>query len=953
MSNQTRSRSPVSSSIYKSAQKAFTSIFQYAPSFLQSFFQQKEELKDLYLKASKDQEATQLKDLIEQGEVTQATALKYSSISNILDKIRKFNQETTELGNIKSNPTGLGNEQVVTFLEFINEHPDLAIPMILWLDTFHDFKYNRDSSIELLNDHINNIMTKEHESITKYYDNLGKVTLPIKRFSLSQLYRDCFFDYKNSDTITGSNTGEYLIIPFSKNCLGTILEPCFKYDFEEKNGAWVEKDPVENNADGPQYIKNECAKILFDIAEKVLDKDKFEPELLYSYVIYNFFINQGDKELRWNETILDKMYLSTHDFIPTGPNGIDYYAKDVDSDSITSWKIRGNIVVLPASLFDANTSNTSKDPNYIVNIPETIIPFVSNTNYTYKYNGQNCQLNVSLQSTGPVTTVVTSNVRCNDAIMPKINTDAGDTTIYDKLIMDMKTSKLLKDDDKIFDKYIRYLKKNIKFDSTNPNTVLKLTDLHGLSVANIVFIVTALLNDKPLIFKDNARLFDLLVGLKRIGDFGQILQCKQLGIPLFTQDNMQILISIICNSSVAWTPGSDKIFWYDHNCDMLKYDCSKIPDSQSCDSTKRLNKTYATKINKIIVKKGFMIYDPPNSAKELLQKTKLTLKYSDITNVKPSRISTTMWEELKNAKMEEEKYEKIEVIDHCFVPIENINISEKTCYFEVYYKINWKGSWGTRTDSSTTIFGKWYKENNPSNPDYIQPENKKIIEAYNDSTNNNINLIKNIDNKWVTLIASPDRICLNDGIAKEYFTDKSIKKEEIGSILANCGNGYENFSQIQEQGELQNYKNKKIKDIRDKIKKLEMNKRYFIDQTKKNLTNYFVMKNLEHLYTKDMDLDNLKNFTNCAGIGQSINETLEVTLSPTNICNTSFKYVFIGDVFDYDYEILNPVDFKFAEYYDIEEFKKKIKENITDELIEKIVDDYIQQKTKEYIEKIN
>ena len=63
---------------------------------------------------------------------------------------------------------------------------------------------------------------------------------------------------------------------------------------------------------------------------------------------------------------------------------------------------------------------------------------------------------------------------------------------------------------------------------------------------------------------------DDIISLKRVGDFGQIVQCKQLGIPLMTEDYMQILISIACCSSVIWSPDDTKILFYDGNNDCFR-----------------------------------------------------------------------------------------------------------------------------------------------------------------------------------------------------------------------------------------------------------------------------------------------------------------------------------------------------------------------------------------------
>jgi hypothetical protein len=102
----------------------------------------------------------------------------------------------------------------------------------------------------------------------------------------------------------------------------------------------------------------------------------------------------------------------------------------------------------------------------------------------------------------------------------------------------------------------------------------------GMSPVDIVSIITGLLygrffnNGKrntetthnylsPMSCKE----LDFWVALKRIGDFGQILQCKQLGIPLFTDDSMQILISIAACSSVVFTIDNFKVLYYKGDID--------------------------------------------------------------------------------------------------------------------------------------------------------------------------------------------------------------------------------------------------------------------------------------------------------------------------------------------------------------------------------------------------
>ena len=103
--------------------------------------------------------------------------------------------------------TGLGNIFLVEFLQFIKENPKLAIPMLLWIDTFHDFtqlrtvKGTNETEDEIAS--INNVLDfylKEKQGVwgkdnkkewkivpqTKY----TKLLIENTNYSISKCYRD-------------------------------------------------------------------------------------------------------------------------------------------------------------------------------------------------------------------------------------------------------------------------------------------------------------------------------------------------------------------------------------------------------------------------------------------------------------------------------------------------------------------------------------------------------------------------------------------------------------------------------------------------------------------------------------------------------------------------------------------------------------------------------------------
>jgi hypothetical protein len=134
------------------------------------------------------------------------------------------------------------------------------------------------------------------------------------------------------------------------------------------------------------------------------------------------------------------------------------------------------------------------------------------------------------------------------------------------------------------------LKLTIKTNYFGNNNCVKIPEnTQGMSPGDIVDVIIGLLyrdffnNDGTkiqgkathnILSPISCKILDFWVALKRIGDFGQILQCKQLGIPLFTDDSMQILISMAACSSVIFTIDNFKILYYKGDID--SFVCSDI-----------------------------------------------------------------------------------------------------------------------------------------------------------------------------------------------------------------------------------------------------------------------------------------------------------------------------------------------------------------------------------------
>ena len=528
---------------------------------------------------------------------TRISAGKTRNKPNIIDpkeKIRKYCESDFQKfyeanrffdesnGKFTYDPNGLSNTTIVTFFQFMNEHPDLGIKILLWLDTFHDFKSSRIKYTSTLNSILNTYLNERGIKYKEYYkllidnaDNIRveKLKYGKKEFSILSIYRDAFFDFPTDQP--GWNKWPYkhpdgsIIFPLSKNCENTFIKECYEHD--------------NNNNKNPRVIQHECAMIMYDLSVLFINTKDFEFTLLYSYIIYNFIINNKDitfykskypdQRVIGNEFLVRQMYYMVHDTIEK--DLISAYAKDVgDMDSI-KYKIEGDIYVLPSSLFDANKTNSSTNLKNYINVPETKIPLCYKEEYKYTFQKTDYFFNLQLHS--------------GKSVIANINNKTKDTfQNFSKLLKEdinkifsvTQTSKLYKLSEEennefknqLYNYLILLIDGNLSINHDPPSIEIK-KNLIGLSVPNILtqlvnFIInkgeTTTTNEfKTFLHSDNLlQNLEMLLSLKRLGDFGQIIQCKQLGIPLHTKDNMQLLISLATCTKAVWSP-HEKLLFYD------------------------------------------------------------------------------------------------------------------------------------------------------------------------------------------------------------------------------------------------------------------------------------------------------------------------------------------------------------------------------------------------------
>jgi hypothetical protein len=475
-------------------------------------------------------------------------------------------------------------EKIFQYFSFICDKPKLALCTLLWFDSFHDFKQAR-------------LKEKEKYDLNNIIQSLSWLNQLEKKQNVDELYRDSFFDfnydkvkhiliwkknikkaktttsirelykslglsYNTQDTVTDmkKHMEEYIINlqntivkGFHYDVKHTVLKPCLELLEREK--------------------QIEFANLLYNISDIFLTSF-VEADFFHAYMIYNFnFKLKKDNKFDIDGLLKDFQNIAWNqiqeEYIP-------YWCKDVDEESASF--LRGTNVIIPASIFDQNKSNSSKDKGDFINIKETIIPYANGYNFIYNYSENDCGLKVDYglnqiytPSSSNCTKITNEDISNIEDILLELSNEIDKTNFLQKISQTEGTShaaisyagnlKIITDK----------LAEITLFDSAPIN----LKGQSGFSPKLVTIQIIILLCKKfkalneGLVYPKNSNNgltcahFDFWFSLKRIGDYGQILQAKQAGIPLFTNDKMQILISIAtCTSSVFSIDGT-KAIWYD------------------------------------------------------------------------------------------------------------------------------------------------------------------------------------------------------------------------------------------------------------------------------------------------------------------------------------------------------------------------------------------------------
>jgi hypothetical protein len=657
----------------------------------------------------------------------------------------------------------LSNINVLKLFKLIEEKPDFALPVFLWFDTFHDFKKTRLKT------------SKDKEGDDK----------TIKKNKFTEIYRNSFFTNipepskeKNSEIFINkcyTQTNESDKINFHRNVKYTVLKPFY----------------VNNISDRKSY-----ACLLFNLSEMLIRNQDFEKDLLCCYINYFFFgketILEKYKETNTNYYDIRKYVNKLKNIIQSKiyikkPKG---YARDVEDRHIKDFirdfdNKEAKLFTVPASLFDKNPKNSTKIPPSIVYINKTIIPFVNGYgDIIYEYN---------------------SNGYGN---LWKYNKDKGD---YESIFQETRQKcdenmEVLNSDDCKLKITVPSFQNNIGRFAPYESTCKDITNMTiderqnysmGFSVSEIFDkIYKTYLSENPESkFKWTCADLDWWVSLKRVGDYGQILQAKQLGIPLSTSDNMQLLLSIVSCSSVIWKP-TDKLLFYDGENDCFrKYDdTDDTMNTQDEDWLKRKLENYKKIIDNLLLFNN----DTNNSNKlnniyKLLEntcdtkETAINLENTDFINmIIPNKIPNYSLDEYtkygyfkSNWEFEEEKLKDRKDIDKIYgyvIDPDNKNSDDKWWY--LIKRIDKDPVTGLSIKSGKSI------EYSCNPKDKEDEYNNKFILTSGYSKNQEINELKQylfIKDDLIKEIENINNIIGVDGISISYIYSGIVK--DINTIL--------------------------------------------------------------------------------------------------------------------------------------------------------------------------
>jgi len=348
----------------------------------------------------------------------------------------------------------------------------------------------------------------------------------------------------------------------------TFLDYYIEQVFKGENYKQTILYPLDNIKD---ELRKDILKSLKNLCVAIKDTN-FEKYLLMSYIVYYYLIPNIEEDKTINKEIVDSLLFGNENVdIHKGIGDNEYFVDFVGSDNKErKYNNDAKRKYSYAALFDANPRNKTRDfKEYKVKDeprPRIVIPVCIKQKQSYEEKCIKYFINVKDTSKSCLDIkfpedfyISEAQIYCNDSCpMSLPNPIFTENDIKNKLkdIKDPYKESLIERLQKIFSKNLYENKGKLMykeyFDSPSVN------DLFALIIWN------------KIEGKLTLQILDNLLSIKRIGDFGQIIDAKHHGISLLTEDSMEILLSIIKNVN-CFIPYSNKNFlFFDNSIEIPK-----------------------------------------------------------------------------------------------------------------------------------------------------------------------------------------------------------------------------------------------------------------------------------------------------------------------------------------------------------------------------------------------
>lgn len=491
-----------------------------------------------------------------------------SGTSNFYNMLtRSYRVQTTEIDRNTRQPIQKKFEEI-----FSLDDIDLMLSAGILIGKKYYFKIpTKVSNDKIYNDIIPIIKNKYgiYGPLLKWFDNNNyKYRLPIL------LFIDSYHDFSkkpsgSKDKLLQTEINNILRLPQGSTIMTYYTKEMLDKNNFNNRGNMFEYDTILNSLNDlktPDERKT-IFEILIDVTNQINGK-AFEKTFLYLYLYYFYIVSETEGETV-EEKISDFKEYYTFDItkIPKQQIKVDNgYAQDFLMKN-ESYRTREgkpvhfavdnskNFKYIPAALMDANRVTSSTNPNDYDN-KEPIFDYdLGNIKILYNFDKDTDKCNLGVIGTiGDINNPNFTLYADQDCKGEKTEITYGNPDITEQPLSRSRekiynlNDKLNSIEDTLLHRFnisdIRSLSENYIYFSNGSD---------GISKGDVLSLILAYSKNLYEINKQpSVQLIDKLLSLKRLGDFGQIMNCKQLDIPLFTQDSMENLLAIVTSTKTIF-----------------------------------------------------------------------------------------------------------------------------------------------------------------------------------------------------------------------------------------------------------------------------------------------------------------------------------------------------------------------------------------------------------------